>query len=230
MNRSKILSFIFLSLGSFLFFACKKNDPGNILPSNIKCINASPDAPAINFLDNNTSFAENLSYTGVSGYTLLAPVTSKLSITDNSIPKTFNTFFTTLQPGSYYSLFAIDSFSKLSMSMVSDIYTIPSPDSCKIRFFNFSPGSSYITATLENPLDTIFLGNRQFNDQNTYTTYVIFNEIPSGNYNLQLITSDSTIISAPLNFSGGKVYTIYAKGYLQGTGITALGAALIEHN
>ncbi|MFZ1800699.1 MAG: DUF4397 domain-containing protein [Chitinophagaceae bacterium] len=230
MKHSKISFFISLSIGCFIFFACKKNDPGNIIPSNIKCINASPDAPAINFLDNNTSFAENLNYTDVSAYTLLAPVTSKLSITENSIPKTFNTFFTTLEPGFYYSLFAVDSFSKLSMTMVSDVFTIPATDSSMIRFFNFSPGSSYITATLENPLDTIFLGNRQFNDQNTYAAYVVFNEIPSGNYNLQLLTSDSTIISTPLNFSGGKVYTIYAKGFSQGTGISALGAALIEHN
>ncbi len=230
MFRNKILFFIFLSLCFFLFFACKKSDTGNIIPSNIKCINASPDAPAINFLDNNTSFSENLNFNDVSAYIPLAPVTSKLSIADNGLSNSLNAFFTTLNPGSFYSLFAIDSFSKLNMTMVSDVYTIPSADSSMIRFFQFCPDASYITATLENPIDTFYLGTRQFNDQNTYSTYVAFKGIPSGDYNLQMQTSDSTIISTPFNFLGGKVYTIYAKGFLQGAGNTALGAALIEHN
>ncbi len=227
MNRRQAL--LFISLYTFLLFACKKNDTGNIIPSNIKCINASPDAPAISFLDNNTSFSADLNYNDISDYTPLAPVTSKLSIADNGL-SVFNTFFTTLNPGSFYSLFAIDSFSKLNMTMVSDVFTIPSADSCMVRFFQFCPDASYITATLENPVDTFYLGTRQFNDQNTYSSYVTFKGIPSGDYNLQMQTSDSTIISTPLNFLGGKVYTIYSKGFLNGIGNTALSAALIEHN
>lgn len=227
MNRRQAL--LFISLYTFLLFACKKNDTGNIIPSNIKCINASPDAPALSFLDNNTSFSENLNFSDVSDYTPLAPVTSKLSIAGNGL-STLNTFFTTLNPGSFYSLFAIDSFSKLNMTMVSDVYTIPSVDSSMVRFFQFCPDAYYITATLENPVDTFYLGTRQFNDQNTYSSYVTFKGIPSGDYNLQMQTSDSTIISTPFNFLGGKVYTIYSKGFLNGIGNTALSAALIEHN
>lgn len=212
----------------FIIFGCKKNDAGEILPANIKCINASPDAPAINFLYNNAVFSGNMSFSDVSVYAPLAPATSKLGIADAS--NTLSSFFTTLQPGSYYSLFAIDSFSKLSMSMVSDVFTIPPADSSSVRFFHFSPDASYIVTTLENSIDTFYLGTRQFNDQNTLSFYNTFNRIPSGSYNLQMQTSDSTIISTPLYFTGGKVYTIYAKGFLHGTGNAALGAALIEHN
>lgn len=230
MNSRQLFIFILFSCCIFLFFACKKNDTGNIIPSNIKCINVSPDAPPINFLDNNTSFSADLNYNDISAYITLSPVTSKLSIADNNLSKTLNSFFTTLNPGSFYSLFAIDSFAKISMTMVSDVYTIPSADSSMIRFFQFSPDAGYITATLENSIDTFYLGTRQFNDQNTYSSYVAFKGIPTGDYNLQMQTPDSTIISTLFNFSGGKVYTIYAKGFLQGSGNTALSAALIEHN
>ena len=228
MNRRFYPIYIFLSFYFLFLVACKKNDSGEILPANIKCINASPNAPAINYLYNNEVFSGNMVFNDVSAYIPLAPATSKLGISDSSI--TLSSFFTTLQPRLYYSLFAIDSFSKLSMAMVSDAFTIPPGDSSSVRFFHFSPDASYIITTLENSIDTFYLGTRQFNDQNTLSIYNTFNKIPSGNYNLHMQTNDSTIISTPFNFIGGKVYTIYAKGFLHGIGNAALGAALIEHN
>ena len=227
MYRKFPVFYIFL-FACIFNFGCKKNDTGEILPAYIECIDASPNAPAINYLYNNGGFSGNMVFNDVSAYIPLAPATSKLGISDSSI--TLSSFFPTLQPRLYYSLFAKDSFSKQSKAMVSDAFTIPPGDSSSVRFFHFSPDASYIITTLENSIDTFYLGTRQFNDQNTLSIYNTFNKIPSGNYNLHMQTNDSTIISTPFNFIGGKVYTIYAKGFLHGIGNAALGAALIEHN
>jgi len=181
-------------------------------------------------MDNNNSLTENVPFDAASEYIPVAPVTSKLGIAGNATPDILNTVFTTLNPGTYFSLFAIDSFSKISMAMVTDNFVTPPSDSSLIRFFHFSPNASYINAILENPLDTFYLGTHLFNDQNTYSTYMAFKEIPAGEYNLLMQTADSLSISTPFIFSGGKVYTLYAKGFYQGTGNTALSASMIVHN
>ncbi len=208
--------------------ACQKNDQSSINPSQIQCINASPDAPALYFLDNYTAIGDSLSFPGNTSYTALAPVTSKFSIT-NTAANSLTSFYTTLVPGAFYSLFAIDSFSSIRASMVQDIFFTPSPDSMLVRFFHFCPDANYMVAYLENPIDTLYLGTRSFNDQNTFSTYSNFVEIPAGTYNLQL-DIDSSAYIFPLNLSGGKVYTIFAGGFLHGSGSSALQASLVVHN
>lgn len=219
---------LFVLLTCFLLTACKKNENGTIHPSYVQCINVSPDAPAINFLGNNLLIGENLPYSGISTNATMPPVTSGFDIAEASSHNALIKFYTTLIPGASYSLFAIDSFSKMKASMVNNIFFTPSPDSTLIRFFHFSPDANYIVPYLENPSDTFSLGVRSFNDQQTYSFYSNFVEIPSGTYSLQM-NIDSTSYFFPLDLAGGKVYTIFAKGFVHGTGTSALDAGMLEH-
>jgi hypothetical protein len=139
----------------------------------------------------------------------------------------------TLKTGFYYSLFLIDSVNKLQTTYISDsILKAPGADSVKLRFFHFSPNTPALDLA-ESGGGPVLFSNRMFNDVKLTPSYADFSYLPSGTYNFEIrLAGTSTVIATmpSVTLSGGKIYTLFAKGFFGGTGNHAPGIGIISNN
>ena len=67
----------------------------------------------------------------------------------------------------------------------------------------------------------------------TFKTATDFTPIDAGTYHLEVRTACMTTVVLPLSgvtLQAGKIYTVFAKGFVRGTGAQALGAQIIVNN
>jgi hypothetical protein len=79
----------------------------------------------------------------------------------------------------------------------------------------------------------VVFSSRAFNDQATNAGRSAFTPLDAGNYNLEvrLAGTNTVVLSLPnVALTAGKIYTVFAKGFVGGTGAQALGAQVIVHN
>lgn len=185
--------------------------------------NFSPDAPGINISLNSTSYITNLGY---KFYTPYAPQTAgsyNVGVAGTSGANIFSNTIN-IDPNKYYSYFVIDSFAKLKYAFIEDNLIVPSMDSVYIRFLNFSPNAGLINFR-DSASGNYFSRARMFNDQNTQSAYSAFTRIPMDSHTFQIVASnnDSTVLaSQKYDLMGGHIYTILARGFLNGTDTQAL--------
>ncbi len=70
-------------------------------------------------------------------------------------------------------------------------------------------------------------GNKAFKD------YTAFTPLDAGTYNLEVRVAGTSTVALPLpgiTLQAGKIYTVFAKGFLGGSGSEALGAEIIANN
>lgn len=128
-----------------------------------------------------------------------------------------------------YDYYVIDSFSKLKAAFVENDYTVPGTDSVFIRFFNFSPNSGAVSLADSTAGANLF-SNRAFNDQAGNPGYVSYARMPAGAYTFQLKNIfDSVLASRKDTLSGGHVYSVFAKGFYNGTDVQALGIGQVQN-
>ena len=231
----KKLFVYFTIFAALIVFSYSCNiDNSNTNPPNatFAYVQASPDAGNLDVYANGGVIALNFPYTHDTGYYLAQPGIYDLKAAQTG---TFNYLVDqniTFEAGKAYSVFTIDSASKMKVALVSDSLNAPSTDSPKIRFFNFSPNEGSVDLGISG-VGTPWYTSRTFNDQATTTTYQNFVTIPAGTYNLQALQAGTSNIeaSAPSTvLTGGKIYTIYLKGFKGGTGAQELGIGTVVHN
>lgn len=218
----------FIFLGMVILSACNINNNSNTNPQQgyFLVANVSPDAPAVSMSINSSSFLTNLAYGAYTPYYGAAGGIYSFAIFGtSSTPVLSNTI--TISTNTLYSYFLIDSFSNIKSSLVTDNIPATSSDSVYIRFFNFSPNAGSVSLR-DSASGTLYFSNRAFNDQSTNTSYANFTRMVAGNYDLQLMLSDSTLQGGKsFSLIGGHVYTLFAKGFDGGTGSSALGIGQI---
>ncbi|MEP6465497.1 MAG: DUF4397 domain-containing protein [Parafilimonas sp.] len=233
----KKLPLIILVAMSVIIFAasCSLNNNSTSNPSNggFLVANISPDAPPLTLYSNGA--ATSIQNLGTGTYTPYYQATAgsynfafydSASATSPVLSNTIN-----ISTGANYSYFIIDSFSKVKASFVQDFLPSPSPDSVYIRFFNFSPNAGAVSLYESSVFDSSFYSNRFFNDQANTTGLANFVRLKTGSlayYNFQLKQSDGTVVASKLDtLSAGHIYTLFAKGNVEGTGAQAVGIGQI---
>ena len=212
--------------------SCKINNSGTTTPpvSSFAVVHASPDAPNLNVYANGAIVVQNFTYGSDTGYYTVQPGTYSIQMVSATTSAALVNEDVIIAPSKAYSIFAIDSLNKIKAVAVEDNFTVPSSDSVRIRFFHFSPNAAAVD--IVNGSSVLF-SNRSFNDQQTNTTLAQFITIAAGTYNLgvNLAGTSTSVLSLPNTIlQGGKVYTIYAKGFAGGLGAQALGVGTIIHN
>lgn len=177
----------------------------------------SPDAPPLNFTINGNSLDTGLVYGTYSPYIgPINPGTYNLSIIAKGNNAPSDTTVVTVAGNKYYSYFIIDSFNKIKSAFINDVFKAPSGDSIYIRFLNFCPNINEPIDLYDSTHKLNLSATRNFNDQAFNSDYVAFKEEPVGNYILSLkkTISGTTLRtqSFPLT-TGGRVYTLFAKGF-----------------
>lgn len=208
-----------------------KNDSTTPPISSFGIVHASPDAGNVDVYVGGGAAAQNLAYGSDTGYFAVTPGTYTLQVAPTGTSNFVLSTNVSLSPGMTYSVFAIDSVSSIKAAVVEDNFTAPSTDSVRVRFLHFSPDAPAVDVAVAG--GSTWFSNRTFNDQSANPSYQSFTTIKAGVYNLEVKAAGTSTVVLPIpsiTLEGGKVYTLYAKGFLAGTSTQALGVGTVVHN
>jgi hypothetical protein len=231
-----------LALG--LFSSCSKDDNEIAATAKLSATHASPGSPVVDiYVDGAKVTSTQLTYpgtTGVSGNPYLE-VNSGVRNVKVSPNGTLNVIDAnlSLDPGKAYSVFAygvLGTGTTLRALLLTDDLTTPATGKAHIRFIHLSPDAPAVD------IELVKTGSAAINLTNipyvgatpNATTLSTFTPVDAGVYTVNVRATGTTtvVLSAPLTFAAGKIYTIYARGLLaNGVGTTlGLNASLISHN
>ena len=218
---------LFIAAAIISFSSCTKKNDDTTFYSSLSVTHASPDAPAVDiYIDNSKVTTTPFSFSNTTGY-LKNLISGKRNIKVNVAGTTTNVINAdiTFDGNKNYSLFAIDSVSKLSTLLTVDDLTAPAAGKAHVRFIHLSPDAPAVDiAVVGGP---VVFPNSSFKSVSTFTP------LGAGTYNLEVRVAGTTNVALTLpsiTLESGKIYTVYAKGFLGGTGAQALDAGIIVNN
>ena len=229
MNKIKF-SLLLVLAASFVFWSCSKDESEDVDNNETKVmlVHASPNAPAVDVSINNNKVASNLSYPGNTDYIAINPGANNIKValagtSLNAIDTNIN-----LTANGAFSIFAIDSVSKGKAVIVADNLTAPAAGKAHVRFFHFSPNAPAIDIAVAG--GPVLFSNRSFNDQAANTSFSNFTAVDAGTYNFEVRPAGSSTVMIPVSnvkLDAGKIYTVFAKGFVGGAGTQAADAKVI---
>lgn len=227
MKNVMFQSAIFL-FALFALTSCEKDDEIVVGESNVMVVHASPNATAVDVLVNNVLALTNLAYPSNSGYVALNSGLTNVKVAPSGTTAYVIDGNVLLEDDESYSVFAIDSVSKLKAVVMMDDLTTPAAGKAHVRFFHFSPNAPAVDIAVAG--GPVLFSNRSFNDQATTTSLSNFTALDAGTYNLEVRAAgtNNVVLNLPnITLASGKIYTVFAKGFMGGSGNTALGAEII---
>jgi hypothetical protein len=228
--KKTIFSSLILLLAGAGFISCNNEDNNTVPPaSSFAVVNASPDAGSLDVYVNGGPLVRNLPYGDDTGYFTISPGTYTFSFADSGSTTSFLDQGISLEPGITYSVFAIDSVSHLQTAVITDSARLPSIDSVEARFFNFSPNAPALDLAING---TVAFSARSYDDVGVNPMAAHFTYFTPGTYTVELrLAGTSTVLyTTSVTLVGGKVYTLYAKGFIGDTGAASLGIGTVVHN
>lgn len=197
--------------------------PGN---GRVMIVHASPNAPAVEALLANTvlnstplSFPNNTAYlnvaAGMRGIKVRPAGTTTNVINAN----------VAVNENANYTVFAADSVSKIAPLVLTDDLTTPASGKAHVRFVHLSPNAPAVDVAVTG--GPVVYANRSFKQ------FTNFTPLDAGTYNLEVRPAGGTavVLSLPgIVLQAGKIYTVFARGFLGGAGTAALGAQIIVNN
>ena len=188
---------------------------------------ASPDAPGVDLLIDDV-FKVNtqpLTYPDNTGYLDAETGTRniKVNVAGTSTPF-INGINLDLEVDKYYSVFAVDQVSEITgLGYLEDDLTMPAAGKAHVRFVHLSPDAPAV--------DIALVGGAVVFPNVAFKGFTAFTPLDAGvAYNLEVRvagTSTVALVLPPVTLQAGKIYTVFAKGFLAGTGAQALGAEII---
>lgn len=231
-KKFKNFSFAILVTGFALslmsvFNGCDENTvtPPTTSKSRTTITHASPNAPNVDILVGDNVIATNVAYPSTLPYTELNTGNNRIRIrpTGTTTAVIDETLF--FEESKSYSIFAIDSVSKISALFLTDDLTAPGSGNAKVRFIHLSPNAPAV--------DVAVTGGSNLFPNYAFKEFSSFRAVGAGTYNLEvrLANQPVVVLSLPnITFESGKIYTIYARGFVGASGTQALGAGIINNN
>ncbi|HRG68252.1 MAG TPA: DUF4397 domain-containing protein [Saprospiraceae bacterium] len=224
-NKISILLSTILFASITLFTSCNE-DESNDDKSYAKVLvtHASPNAPGVDLLiDNSKQNSSALNFPNNTGYLNVESGTRNIKENVTGTSTTVIEANLTLAKDNSYSVFAVDSVSKISAVVLADDLTAPAAGKAHVRFIHLSPNAPAVDVAVASSGAVVF-GNKAFKE------YTAFTPLDAGTYNLDVRvagTSTVALVLPAITLEAGKIYTVFAKGFLGGSGAQALGAEII---
>ncbi|MEO6314328.1 MAG: DUF4397 domain-containing protein [Chitinophagaceae bacterium] len=235
MKKQLVAAMAGIALVSIFSVACSKND--NNVPQEdprVLMVNTSPgSSDPYDFYFNDAKLnATALNYPASSGYVSIKPGSYNVKVAKTNTINALAEGNYGISAGKSYSVFAYDTLlaGKIKLFAVEDDLTAPAAGKAKVRFFHLSPVSLAVDI-LAN--DTVVFSNRSFADNVTDGGKAAFMSVNAGVYTVKVKLAGSPANIPPLitlnniSFTNGQIYTVFAKGTVNGTGVNALGADVI---
>ncbi len=224
----KYLTSIILGLAmAGLLFSCDDDDnvTGPENTSSVLVVHASPDAPGVDLLVDNNVAGTNLTFPNNTGYLEVDSGTRNVKVNVSGTQTTVIEANLDLAPDTHYSVFAVNNVANIEPLVLEDDLTPPAAGNAHVRFVHLSPDAPAVDITL--PDGTPVFSNVAFKGS------VDFTPLPANTYDLQVRVAGTTTVALDLpgiTLEAGKIYTVFARGLLAGTGAQALGAQIIVNN
>lgn len=228
-TKNLIIAAVML-LFTIAIIGCSDNsNPMNPIESkaNVLVAHASPNAPGVDLLVDGTVAGTNLTFPNNTGYLSVNSGERNIKVNVTGTSTTVINANVPFATDMNYSVFAIDSVSNISPVVVTDNLTTPASGKSHVRFFHFSPNAPAVDVAVNG--GPVLFSNRTFN-KNVTGTEMAFTPVDAGTYNLEvrLAGTSTVVLDLPgIVLENGKIYTIFAKGFVGGTGSQALGAQII---
>lgn len=226
-NIKKIAVALFVSAA--LFAGCSDDDnptgPEPENPSataNVKVVHASPDAPGVDLLVDDVVAGTNLTYPNNTGYLEVPEGNRNVKVNVTGTATTVIEGDLALKAALNYSVFATNEVANIEPLVIEDDLSAPASGNAHARFIHLSPNAPAVDITLTD--GTVVFGNIKFQE------YTAFTPLPASSYDLQVrLAGTSTIVLELLGIAlaDGKIYTVFAKGFVNGMDEQALGAEII---
>jgi len=226
----KLILALTLSLLTLSFIGCDDEETPvspTPLPSNslVKVVHASPDAPGVDLLVDNTVAGTNLTFPNNTGYLTVPSGTRNIKVNVSGTSTTVIEANIDFMEDKNYSVFAVNSVANIEAVLIEDDLTTPAQGKAHVRFIHLSPDAPAVDVTLMD--GTVVFSNNSFKD------FTAFTPLNAGSYDLEVRVAGTTTVALDLpviNLEAGKIYTVFAKGFLNGNGQQQLGAEIIVNN
>ncbi|MBL0176066.1 MAG: DUF4397 domain-containing protein [Ignavibacteria bacterium] len=190
--------------------------------SQLKVVHASPDAPAVDLYLDGAKVGSNLAFPGNTGYLTIPAGTRSVKVNVAGTTTTAISADLMFEPGKAYSVFAADRVAVITALMLQDNLSMPAPGKAHVRFFHLSPDAPAVDITTKD--GTVVFPNVSFK-KNTE-----FLPLNAATYDLQVrLAGTSTVVLdlSGIRLDNGRIYTVFARGLVAGSGNTALNAQII---
>ncbi len=192
--------------------------------ANVLVAHASPDAPGVDLLIDDVKVnTQPLTYPGNTGYLEAESGMRNIKI---NVAGTSNSVINgnlDVEADQYYSVFAVDEVAEITALVLVDDLTPPAAGKAHVRFVHLSPDAPAV--------DIALTGGAVVFPNVAFKGFTAFTPLNAGvAYNLEVRvagTSTVALVLPPVTLQAGKIYTVFAKGFLAGTGAQALGAEII---
>lgn len=221
-KRISILFSALLVAGMMVFTSCDKDDDPTT--ANLMVVHASPDAPGVDLLiDNDKQNSAALTYPNNTGYFDVETGTRNIKVNVAGTSTSVINADLTFEKDKNYSVFAVDSVSQISAIALVDDLTSPAAGKAHVRFVHLSPNAPAVDVAVASSGAVVF-GDVVFKESTAFTP------LDAGTYLLDVRvagTGTVALVLPAITLEAGKIYTVFAKGFLTGTGTQALGAEII---
>jgi len=223
----KYLSLLLLVIFGITVFSACSDDEEIIAPqaqpkAKVLVTHASPDAPGVDLLVDNTVAGTNLTFPNSTGYLEINSGTRNIKVNVTGTSTTALEANLNLAADKNYSVFAVNNVSTIEAVVLEDNLTSPASGKAHVRFVHLSPDAPSVDITLTD--GTVVFGDYVFKEASAFTP------LNAATYNLQvrLAGTSTVVLDLPnIALTAGKIYTVFAKGLVGGSGSQALGAQII---
>lgn len=224
-----VILFLTVSLfAAFSFTACSDDDPVTPDPTptaKVMVVHASPDAPGVDLLVDNVIAGSNLTFPNSTGYLEVEAGTRNVKVNVTGSQTTVIGADLNIAANIAYSTFAVNTVANLEPLIFIDNLAAPASGKAHVRFIHLSPDAPAVDITLTD--GTVIFSNVAFKGS------VDFTPLDAGTYPLQVRVAGTSTVALELGnitLQAGKIYTVFARGLLNGSGDQALGASIIVNN
>lgn len=205
-----------------LVTSCKKDEE---TAPKVMVVHASPDAPGVDLLVDNTKVnAAALTFPNNTGYLQVNAGTRNVKVNVTGTTTTVIEANLPLAENKSYSVFATGAVASIAPLVIEDNLATPAAGKAHVRFIHLSPDAPAVDIAVAATGDVVF-GSKAFRE------YTDFTPLDAGTYELDVRVAGTTnvaLVLPAITLQAGKIYTVFAKGFLQPTaGLPALGAEII---
>lgn len=229
MNKYLLLFAAFFAASISVVFTGCTDDEEEKDTAKVMVVHASPDAPGVDVLVDDTkvntaalTFPNNTAYLDVEA----GQRNFKVNVAGTSPAVTAINTNVNLAKDLNYSVFAINTVASIEPALFSDDLTAPASGKAHVRFIHLSPDAPAVDIVTAANGSAVF-PNVAFKSATSFTP------LDAGTYNLEVRVAGTSTVALPLpniTLEAGKIYTVFAKGLLSGSGAQALGAQIIVNN
>lgn len=228
--KTTIKNFLMLAIALPLAVSvtsCKDDEEETTAPSvdksSVLVTHASPDAPGVDLLVDNVKVnSAALTFPNSTGYLSVNSGTRNIKVNVAGTSTSVINADLPLVKNVSYSIFAVNTVANLEPLVIEDDLTAPAAGNAHVRFIHLSPDAPAVDIAVDG-------GAVVFPDV-TFKEYSDFTPLPAGSYDLEVRVAGTSTVALdldPIVLEAGKIYTVFAKGLLAGSGNQALSAQII---